>query len=175
MKTIYTVSKVNNLYSLTFKETKTYLITSILIIGSLILPQLFHLIPNGGQIFIPIYFFTLIGSYKYGIRVGILLSVFSPITSFLIFGMPPLFMLFQLVLVSIILSIIASFIALKTKKISFIGIFIAVIFAQIVALFTNMFLSNSIIESWNYFTTSIPGMAFQLFGSYFMLKLLAKY
>lgn len=175
MKTAYTVSKVNSLYFLTFKETKTYVITSILIIGSLILPQIFHLIPNGGPIFIPIFFFTLIGSYKYGIKVGILLSIFSPITNFFIFGMPPLSMLFELVIVSVVLSIIASYIALKTKRISLLGIFIAVTFAQIVALFTNMLLGYSIIESWNFFTTSIPGMAFQLFGGYFMLKLLAKY
>ena len=57
------------LYSLDFANVKTYLFAAIFIVGNLLLPQLVHQIPQGGLIYLPIYFFTLIAAYKYGIRV----------------------------------------------------------------------------------------------------------
>ena len=43
--------------------------------GNIILPQAVHLIPNGGHIWLPIYFFYSCGAYKYGWRVGIMTAV----------------------------------------------------------------------------------------------------
>ena len=77
------------LYSLEFTNVKTYLFAVVFVVGNLLLPQLAHLIPQGGLIFLPIYFFTLIAAYKYGIRVGLLTAVFSPVVNNLLFGMPP--------------------------------------------------------------------------------------
>lgn len=48
------------LYSLNFRQAKTYWFTLLFVAGNLILPQLCHLIPQGGLILLPIYFFTLI-------------------------------------------------------------------------------------------------------------------
>lgn len=48
------------LTTLRFKETETYLMAALFIAGNIVLPQLFHLIPQGGIIWLPIYFFTLI-------------------------------------------------------------------------------------------------------------------
>ena len=47
------------LYSLNFRQAKTYWFTLLFVAGNLILPQLCHLIPQGGLILLPIYFFTL--------------------------------------------------------------------------------------------------------------------
>ena len=44
------------LYSLNYSHSKTYLAGSLFILGNLILPQLCHLIPQAGIIFLPIYF-----------------------------------------------------------------------------------------------------------------------
>ncbi|MDR2085930.1 MAG: ECF transporter S component, partial [Dysgonamonadaceae bacterium] len=60
------------LYSLSYKETKTYLFALIFVTGNIVLPQICHLLPNGGLTWLPIYFFTLIAAYKYGIGVGLL-------------------------------------------------------------------------------------------------------
>ena len=54
------------LYSLNYSNVKTYLATSLFIVGNILFPRLFHLIPLGGLTWLPIYFFTLIGAYKYG-------------------------------------------------------------------------------------------------------------
>lgn len=67
------------LYSLNFRQAKTYWFTLLFVAGNLILPQLCHLIPQGGLILLPIYFFTLIAAYKFGIRVGLLTAVLSPL------------------------------------------------------------------------------------------------
>ena len=58
------------LYSLNYNNVNTYLATSLFVIGNMLFPQLFHLIPQGGITWLPIYFFTLIGAYKYGWKVG---------------------------------------------------------------------------------------------------------
>lgn len=56
------------LYSLDYSNVKTYWAASLFIIGNILFPKLFHLIPQGGITWLPIYFFTLIGAYKYGLE-----------------------------------------------------------------------------------------------------------
>ena len=50
-----TTSKNIALYQLGLKEVKTYLLAAAFVIGNMALPQLCHLIPQGGLIFLPIY------------------------------------------------------------------------------------------------------------------------
>ena len=75
------------LHSLTLADAKTYLFATLFVLGNIVLPQLAHLVPQGGFIFLPIYFFTLIAAYKYGIHVGMLTAIMSPIANHLLFGM----------------------------------------------------------------------------------------
>ena len=83
-------TKALRLYSLDYKEAKTYIIAMIFVVGNIVLPQVCHLIPQGGFIFLPIYFFTLIAAYKYGWKAGLLTAVLSPLVNHVLFGMPPL-------------------------------------------------------------------------------------
>ena len=64
-------TKTVKLYSLDYNNVKTYLAASLFILGNLALPQLFHLIPQGGITWLPIYFFTLVGAYKFGWKVSV--------------------------------------------------------------------------------------------------------
>ena len=73
------------LYSYNFTSVRTYLFAIIFIAGNLLLPQLAHFVPNGGPMLLPIYFFTLIAAYKYGIRVGLLTALLSPLINNLLF------------------------------------------------------------------------------------------
>lgn len=65
-------TKTVKLYSLDYSNARTYLMAALFIAGNMALPQLFHLIPQGGITWLPIYFFTLIGAYKFGWKVGLL-------------------------------------------------------------------------------------------------------
>ena len=56
-----TTAKLNYL---SLGNSKTYVLASLFVLGNLVFPQLAHLIPQGGLIFLPIYFFTLIAAYK---------------------------------------------------------------------------------------------------------------
>ncbi len=47
------------LYSLNYGNVRTYLAASLFIIGNILFPQLFHLIPQGGLTWLPIYFSSL--------------------------------------------------------------------------------------------------------------------
>ena len=70
------------LYSLDYNNVKTYFAAALFILGNLVLPQLCHLIPQGGLTLLPIYFFTLIAAYKYGWKVGLLTAVFTSFEPF---------------------------------------------------------------------------------------------
>ena len=48
------------LYNFDLSDSRTYLFTALFVIGNLALPQLCHLVPNGGHILLPIYFFIRI-------------------------------------------------------------------------------------------------------------------
>ena len=76
------------LYAFGYRELRTYLAAALFVVGNIVLPQLAHLIPQGGVTWLPIYFFTLIGAYKYGWRVGLLTAVASPLLNSWLFGMP---------------------------------------------------------------------------------------
>ena len=76
------------LHSLGYDQTKTYRIAALFVAGNVLLPQLCHLVPQGGVRWLPIYFFTLIAAYKYGWRAGMLTAVASPLINSALFGMP---------------------------------------------------------------------------------------
>ena len=82
------MEKEIKIYNYGLNELKTYLFVLLFVAGNIILPQLCHLIPDGGKMFLPIYFFTLVASYKYGVKVGLMTAVLSPIINSLLFGMP---------------------------------------------------------------------------------------
>ena len=42
------------LYSLNYNEVKTYIVAALFILGNILLPQLCHLVPQGGMIMLPI-------------------------------------------------------------------------------------------------------------------------
>ena len=84
----------------------------------MLLPQLCHLMPDGGKIFLPIYFFTLIASYKFGLKVGILTAVLSPLCNHLLFGMPPAGMLPVLLVKSTLLALVGAIVADRSQRVS---------------------------------------------------------
>lgn len=76
-----------------------------------VLPQICHLVPQGGLRWLPIYFFTLVGAYKYGWRVGLLTAVLSPVVNSALFGMPAAAALPAILLKSVLLAAAAGFAA----------------------------------------------------------------
>lgn len=130
------------LYSLNYNDTKTYLATLLFVVGNMALPQLFHLIPQGGITWLPIYFFTLIGAYKYGWKVGLLTAFLSPILNSLLFGMPQPVILPAILLKSTLLAIAAGYAAHRYKRISIPILLLVVLSYQVVGTLGEWILVN---------------------------------
>ncbi|MDR1810981.1 MAG: ECF transporter S component [Prevotella sp.] len=162
------------IYSLSYKEAKTYLLALLFIAGNIILPQLCHLAPGGGQAWLPIYFFTLIASYKYGLRVGLLTAVLSPLLNNALFGMPPANALSAIAVKSSILAVAAAYMAYKAKGISFWAVLVAVAVYQVAGTLIEWEIVNDFHTALQDFRIGIPGILLQIFGGYLALKAIAK-
>ena len=158
------------IYNYRLNELKTYLFVALFVTGNIVLPQLCHLLPDGGKILLPIYFFTLIASYKYGLRVGLLTAVLSPIVNSLLFGMPTTIVLPLILVKSIILAITASYVANKTKKISLINLLIIILTYQLLGSLTEWAITSSLYIATQDFRIGIPGMILQLILSFLILN-----
>jgi hypothetical protein len=162
------------LYSLSYREAKTYLFALLFIAGNLLLPQLCHLIPGGGLVWLPIYFFTLIASYKYGLRVGLLIAILSPLVNSALFGMPVVAMLPAILAKSTLLAGAAAFAAHKTGKISILALVGAVLSCQLAGTLIEWAIVRDFFTATQDFRLGIPGMLVQILGGYFILKVIAK-
>ncbi|HML64065.1 MAG TPA: ECF transporter S component [Dysgonomonas sp.] len=162
------------LYSLTYKEIKTYLFTLLFVVGNIALPQICHLIPGGGLTWLPIYFFTLIAAYKYGLRVGLLTAILSPLINSVLFGMPPVALLPAILIKSTLLAGAAAYAAHRLEKISLLGIIAAVLAYQIAGTLIEWAIVKDFFTAVQDFRIGIPGMLIQIFGGYALLKAIAK-
>ncbi len=158
------------LYSLQYSDIKTYLMALIFIAGNIILPQLCHLVPQGGITWLPIYFFTLIGAYKYGWKVGLLTAVLSPLANSAFFAMPAPAVLPAILLKSVSLALAAAFIAHKTNKVSILCMLAAVLAYQLFGTLGEWAMTGSLSAALQDFRLGIPGMLMQIFGGYLLLR-----
>ena len=159
-----------NLYSLSYSNVKTYWFAVLFVIGNLVLPQICHFVPDGGFIFLPIYFFTLIGAYKYGWKVGLLTALASPLVNHILFGMPPLAVLPSIIIKSVILAFAASFIANKFRTVTLLHLLTVVLLYQIAGSFIESGIIGSLVKGFQDFRIGIPGMLLQIFGGYAFIK-----
>lgn len=162
------------LYSLTYKEIKTYLFALLFVVGNIALPQMCHLIPGGGLTWLPIYFFTLIAAYKYGLRVGLLTAILSPLINSALFEMPPVALLPAILIKSTLLAGAAAYAAHRLGKISLLGIIAAVLAYQIAGTLIEWAIVKDFFIAVQDFRIGIPGMLIQIFGGYALLKAIAK-
>ncbi|MDR1130189.1 MAG: ECF transporter S component [Prevotellaceae bacterium] len=162
------------LYSLSYKESKTYLFALIFIAGNVILPQLCHLLPGGGLTWLPIYFFTLIAAYKYGIGVGLLTAIASPLVNSLLFGMPAAAVLPVIIVKSVLLAAGAAYAAHLSGKISFLAIVAAVLVYQAVGTLVEWAVVADFSRALKDLTMGYPGLLVQIFAGYAVLRALVK-
>ena len=160
------------LYSLEYNQLKTYLAVTLFVAGNIILPQLCHLVPQGGIRWLPIYFFTLIAAYKYGWKVGLLTAVFSPVLNHLLFGMPPAGVLPAILLKSVLLAVVAGYAANRFKRISIPVLALVVLAYQFIGTLGEWAMVGNLALAFQDFRIGIPGMGLQILGGYLFIKYL---
>ena len=162
------------LYSYNFSSIKTYLFATLFVVGNIIAPQLAHFVPQGGFIFLPIYFFTLIAAYKYGLKVGLLTAILSPVINHLLFGMPPMAVLPAILVKSVLLAGAASYLARRSNAVTLLNLVLAVLFYQVAGTLLEWALVRDFAVAVQDFRIGIPGMLLQIFGGFGLLKAIEK-
>lgn len=70
------------------KEIKRIIAIAFFIAIGLVLPFCFHMVPSGGNIFLPMHLPVILGGALLGIIPGIAIGMLTPILSFLMTSMP---------------------------------------------------------------------------------------
>ena len=162
------------LYSLNYNDSKTYIAAALFIVGNILLPQLCHLVPQGGMVMLPIYFFTLVGAYKYGWKVGLLTALLSPLCNHLLFGMPAAAMLMPIWVKSTALAVTAGYVASRYGKVSITLLAAVVAVYQLVGSTFEWAWTGSLAAAMQDFKLGIPGMLTQIVGGYLFIKYVLK-
>jgi thiamine transporter ThiT len=100
--------QTTKLHSLDLAEGRAWLMATVFVAGNIIVPQACHLIPGAGEVLVPLYILTLNASLRYGLGVGLLTAVLSPVLNHLLFGMPPIEVLPSIVVKSVLLAVAAA-------------------------------------------------------------------
>lgn len=164
------MEKEIKIYNLDFDQLKTYLFVTLFVAGNIIFPQLCHLIPNGGHIFLPIYFFTLIASYKYGMKVGVMTAVLSPAVNCILFGMPAAAVVPSIMIKSVFLAIAASWVAEKSNKVSLWSVLVVILSYQLFGSLVEWIMTGSLYAAAVDFRLGVPGMLIQWLGGFLFIK-----
>lgn len=154
--------------TLTLTQSRTYTWSALFIAANIALPHLFHLIPGGGVMFLPIYFFTLIGAMRYGWQFGLLTAVMTPIVGCMIFGAPRAEMLPDMLAKGAALSLVGAYVAQRW------GVKFVTCLGAVLAAFAFVGLAEwpftGAVYAFQDFVTGLPGMAMMTLGAWFASK-----
>ncbi len=158
------------LYTLNYDEVKTYLWATIFVACNLVLPQLFHLIPQGGVIFSPLSLVILAGAYKFGWKTGLLAAVLSPLVNHLITGLPAWDVLQVMTLKLVILAMVAGLAAQHFKTVSLPLLIGVILVSKAIGCLGEFALTGGIEATIADFTIGWPGLLLQVIGAWLILK-----
>jgi hypothetical protein len=159
---------------LSLGDLRLYLATSALVLGNVLLPLAIHRIPDGGRIFLPIFFFTLIAGWRFGALAGLLTGLLSPLANHFLTGMPPALALQSLIVQSILLGLLASVVAARSRRLSL------PLLALVVALHQALILLPLLLRAGLQPTLAtlqlrVPGIGLQILGGFALLWFMGRH
>ena len=160
------------LYALNYDEAKTYLWAMVFVACNLVLPQVFHLIPQGGIIFAPLSFVILVGAYKFGWKTGLLAALASPLVNHAITGQPAWDVMPVMTLKLATIALAAGVAAQRFKTVSLPILIGVVLVSEAVGALGELLLTGGIAATIADFTIGWPGLLLQVFGTWLILKML---
>ncbi len=166
---IISTGTITSVKPLSFTEVRFYLASTFLIAGNILLPMVLHQFGNAGQIFLPLYFFSLLGGLLYGWKVGLTVGLFSPLASFLFTHMPPMPVLNFVILKSIALGVGAGKLSrVFSGKRLYLSSFLALCLMQAAGISIIFLIANN----WKMATLDLvagyPGLLLMLFAGPFI-------
>ena len=158
------------LYTLNFDEVNTYLWATVFVVCNMVLPQVFHLIPQGGIMFAPLSLVILAGAYKLGWKTGLLAAVASPLVNNLVFGMPAWGVLQVMMLKLVVLALVAGLTAQYFRSVTLPLLVGVVLASEVIGGFGELLLTGGINATIQDFTIGWPGLLLQVIGTYLIIK-----
>ncbi|OPY06360.1 MAG: hypothetical protein A4E67_01508 [Syntrophaceae bacterium PtaB.Bin038] len=158
---------------LSVTEARFYLYTTLFVAGNIALPALCHLVPGGGPMLLPIYFFTLVAGWRFGLAAGLATAVLSPLANHALNGMPPQQMLTVILVKSVMLAVIASVVA-RRFGLSLLAVACVVLGYQVAGGVVEGLLTASLAAALADFRAGLPGIVLQILGGYAVLRLPAR-
>jgi hypothetical protein len=158
------------LYAFDYSEARTYLWAAVFVAANLVLPQVFHLIPQGGVIFAPLSFVILAGSYKLGWKTGLLAALASPLVNHLLTGMPATATMPMMTAKLAILALVAGLAAQRFKDIS-LPILVGVVLVSLaLGAAIELLLTGAMASVVADVTIGWPGLLLQIIGTWLIVK-----
>lgn len=158
------------LYTLNFDEAKTYIWATVFVACNLVLPQVFHLIPQGGVIFSPLSLVILVGAYKFGWKTGLLAALLSPVVNHLLTGMPAAEVMPVMALKLAVLAMVAGLAAQHFKTVSLPLLIGVILVSKAIGCLGEFALTGDIEATIADFTIGWPGLLLQVIGAWLILK-----
>ena len=157
------------LYSFNYDEVKTYVWAAVFVACNLVLPQVCHLIPDGGIVFAPLSFVILAGAYKFGWKTGLLAALASPLVNHAVTGMPAWEVMPVMTLKLAALALAAGLAAQRFKTVCLPILVAVVLVAELVGALGELALTGGIAATVADFTVGWPGLLLQVFGTWLIL------
>ena len=158
------------LYAFDYSEAKTYLWAAVFVACNLVLPQVFHLIPQGGFIFAPLSFVILAGAYKFGWKVGLLAALASPLVNHAITGMPAWDVMPVMTFKLAVIALVAGFAAQRFHSVSLPLLVGVVLVSFVLGGLGELILTGGIAATIADVTIGWPGLLLQVFGTWLILR-----
>ena len=158
---------------LSLGDVKLYLVTVAMVLGNLALPYAVHRIPDAGRMLLPIFFFTLIAGWRFGVKAGLLTGVLSPLANHWLTGMPAGPVLQSLILQSALLGAMAGLAASRVHRATLAALVLLVLAHQALILVPTL-ASAGLRPAFAAFTFRVPGILLQILGGFAVLWFMAR-
>ena len=167
------------------KSTTKKLVSSALCIAiGVLLPMAFHVIPNGGSVFLPMHIPVLICGLFCGAPYGLACGIITPFLSIMTTGMPPAMILPQMMIELAVYGLVTG---LCEKNINFKNempkLYISLIIAMLAGRIVNGLVNTFVLSTQGYtlsvfmtasFITCLPGIIIQLIIVPILVRILNK-
>ena len=158
------------MFTLAFNETRTYLWSAVFILCNLVLPQLCHLITQGGVMLAPLSLVIMVGAYKFGWKPALIAAALSPLVNHYATGMPAWGILQVMTVKLIILALVAGLAAQYYRKTTLPILVGVVLTAELLGGLGELALTGGIAATIADFAIGWPGLILQVAGTYLLVK-----
>ncbi|NNM67144.1 MAG: ECF transporter S component, partial [Spirochaetales bacterium] len=145
-------------------QARFYFWVALFTAGNLIFPAVAHAFPHGGPALLPLYFFTLIAAYRWGIWAGLATALLSPLASTALTGMPPFAILDTILVKSVVLAFAAAWVAARSRRVSLVTLLIVVVTYQLLGGLYEIVRSGQWTAALTDWRFGWPGLLIQVIG-----------